>query len=365
MIVGFPSYVCRYVVSGQFVPPAAFPEMSNLINTEHWITAISEQSPCGDDLEYDGDFLALGRAVLEKPEQQYGDTVIPAEKPDWREVERLAESLMRRTKDIRVCVFLTRALTQNHGLQGLSAGLDTIYQLLSQYWNDVHPRLMIDDYEDPFVRINAISELADISGLIRDVRHAVLIKSPLGLISVKDAEAVLENGQSESGINRSQLIAIAADSHSDTHSPLLAMGIAHHTVDQINTLCREQFGQEQSPDLLNLSGLLSRLLALQPGNTSTESNSSESAENSSDAGSSNTNHIKASGALTQINSRQDVIRVLELVCRYMEENEPTNPAPLLIKRAQRLMTLDFMSIMRDMSPDSINQIELITGVSQN
>lgn len=43
---------------------------------------ISEASPCGDDLEYDPAFTALAAAAQGKPEQQFGDTVIPAVEPE-------------------------------------------------------------------------------------------------------------------------------------------------------------------------------------------------------------------------------------------------------------------------------------------
>src|SRR5262249_658767 len=39
----------------------------------------------------------------------------------------------------------------------------------------------------------------------------------------------------------------------------------------------------------------------------------------------------------EIRSRDDAVRMLELVCNYLERNEPSNPAPLFIRRAQRLI----------------------------
>ena len=53
---------------------------------------IDGESPCGPDCEYDNDFLALSQAVVGKPEQQFGDTVIPAVDPDWRQVDLLVPS---------------------------------------------------------------------------------------------------------------------------------------------------------------------------------------------------------------------------------------------------------------------------------
>jgi len=51
------------------------------------------------------------------------------------------------------------------------------------------------------------------------------------------------------------------------------------------------------------------------------------------------------------------------VCEWIERNEPSHPAPLLIKRAQRLMTKNFFEIIRDLAPDGLDSVEKIAGLS--
>jgi type VI secretion system protein ImpA len=63
-----------------------------------------------------------------------------------------------------------------------------------------------------------------------------------------------------------------------------------------------------------------------------------------------------------IRSREDAIRMLERVCEYVERYEPTNPAPLLIRRAQRLMTKSFVEIIEDLTPDSVATIKALGGI---
>jgi type VI secretion system protein ImpA len=62
-----------------------------------------------------------------------------------------------------------------------------------------------------------------------------------------------------------------------------------------------------------------------------------------------------------ISSREDASRTLERVCEWIERNEPTNPAPLLIRRAQRLMSKSFIDIIRDLAPDGVKEIEKLAG----
>ena len=70
------------------------------------------------------------------------------------------------------------------------------------------------------------------------------------------------------------------------------------------------------------------------------------------------------GISGDIRSRDDVIRVLTKVSEYLERNEPTNPAPLLIRRAQRLMTMSFVDIMKEMAPEGMDSLTKIAGADQ-
>ncbi|WP_280529446.1 type VI secretion system ImpA family N-terminal domain-containing protein [Pseudomonas sp. Ost2] len=45
------------------------------------LAAVSANSPCGEDLEYDAQFLQLERDAQGKPERSMGDSVQPAEPP--------------------------------------------------------------------------------------------------------------------------------------------------------------------------------------------------------------------------------------------------------------------------------------------
>ena len=63
-----------------------------------------------------------------------------------------------------------------------------------------------------------------------------------------------------------------------------------------------------------------------------------------------------------IRSREDAVRELERVCAWLERHEPANPAPLLIRRAQRLLQMGFIDILRDLAPEGMSSIEKIAGL---
>jgi type VI secretion system protein ImpA len=155
--------------------------------SEALLTPIGEASPCGDDLEYDADFTALTTSAQGKPEQQFGDTVIPAVEPEWREVAEQSDALLRRSKDVRPAVLLLRASTRLQGLAGFVAGLELLTGLLDKFWEGIHPKLDADDDNDPTMRLNALAPLGDEAMVLRDLYDAQVGIAPgVGPIRVRD-----------------------------------------------------------------------------------------------------------------------------------------------------------------------------------
>ena len=63
----------------------------------------------------------------------------------------------------------------------------------------------------------------------------------------------------------------------------------------------------------------------------------------------------------EIKNRSDVIRAIDQICEYYRSAEPGNPVPLLLRRAQRLVDKDFMTLIEDLIPESVSQLANITG----
>jgi type VI secretion system protein ImpA len=72
-----------------------------------------------------------------------------------------------------------------------------------------------------------------------------------------------------------------------------------------------------------------------------------------------------SGAPGALKSRDDAIRVLSQVITFLEKTEPGNPAPLLIKRAQRLIGMNFIDIINDLAPEALGSVQNIAGRSED
>lgn len=325
------------------------------MNVDEWLRETEVEPPCGPNLEYDEAFMSLMNAAAGKPEQQYGDTIIPAEDPDWKGVLEQSSELLRRTKDVRAALLLTRALTRIDGLPGFVRGIELTRRLLDAHWDEAHPRLTVDGESDPVMRANALSGFADESGLLRDLRAASLISTPVGAISVRTAEGILKRDPAASGMTETQLLqAVRTAVERNDAAGLAAIPLALDHCRAIQVLAVERMGSVDAPDLQTTRTLLETLGRLVVSPRQAGDGSSETAVVGNDS---------AGGAsLGAVQSRQDALRALDAVCEFLARSEPSNPAPLLIRRAQRLIGSGFMDIMRDMAPDSIAQIEAIAGI---
>ena len=67
-------------------------------------------------------------------------------------------------------------------------------------------------------------------------------------------------------------------------------------------------------------------------------------------------------AVGAIGSRQDAIRALDAVVEYFRRNEPSSPVPLMIERAKRLVSKNFLEVLEDIAPDAVSVARAVGGL---
>ena len=335
--------------------------------------------PCGEDLEYDPDFMALQQAATGKREQQFGSTIIPAEPPDWARVERIATQLCKRTLDVRVLVLLTLAWTESRGLPGYVDGLRVVDGILQKYWDDVHPRVVDGDFEDPLPRMNALAALAEAEGLGRSVRDARLLEDAGASMSLRQVEALLDSSKADQidypgGIGR--LREVARRAQEKAAAPVMALHAALGLLQRIRETSERALGQSWTPDFSRLERSLRTVVQLLPEQAQpappealkvASGNEPAQAAASAQGIASPLNGASGQGLASikdiEISTRDDVQVLLEKACQYMERTEPSHPAPMLIRRAQRLLDLNFFQIIEELVPEGLQKIESLAGRS--
>jgi type VI secretion system protein ImpA len=330
------------------------------IDVDALLAPVSDAAPSGADLEYEAAFLALDAASRSKPEQQFGDTLIAATEPDWRTMRQQALALFERTRDLRVAIQLLRAEARLSGFGGFASGLALVQGLLERYWDTAHPQLDASDQNDPTMRLNALAPLADGATVLADLRAAVLGPAR-GSITVRQIELAYGNAEAIGGeVAPTEAGAVqgVVQACKDAPGLLDAMGAAHEHVRGIESTIGARVGNAQGPDLKALR-VLTECLA-RAARAARGEDASMSDSNAGAAAPATT--LRVDGAAGTIRSRDDALQALERACEWIERHEPTNPAPLLIRRAKRLMGKSFIEIVRDLAPDGLSQVERIAGV---
>ena len=328
---------------------------------------ISEDAPCGGDLEYDPAFGELERSAQRTPERVMGTQVIAAEDPDWSDVLEKSLALFERTKDLRVAAQLLHAGLKTGGLPAFASGVALVHRLVSDYWDSVHPQLDKEDNNDPTLRMNSLLLLDDRTGVVASLSRCPLVSSrTLGRFSMRDiriagGEMTPHDGEDAAKFDPALIDAAFLDGDLDElQANAEAVQAALDSLKALSAFLIEQVGS-YAPEL---GALTAELQAMRHVLVEQLGRRGAAPAGGNGAGVLAGALAAASGAPGDIRSRDDVIRTLDRICDYFQKHEPSSPVPLLLKRAKRLVAKDFMDILRDLTPDGVSQAELIGGLDK-
>jgi type VI secretion system protein ImpA len=338
-----------------------------MIAAEELLKPISEQNPCGDDLSYDPSFQELEALMRGKPETQFS----PAEDPDWGKLHKRCLELLERSKDLRVATALCLSATKTEGLPSLREAFAFLKGLLEGYWEPVYPRLDPEDNNDPLQRMNILAALSTPRGTYGDpmrfldrLREVPLASSmQLGRFSLMDIErgqAGQPTAEGQAAVSTAQIEAAFRDTSPETlQGYYQAISDCVRMVGEVDAFITDKVGASKAPDLDQLqAGLKEIQKTLIPYVTG----GSPAAHEATAAGDARGVAPAAGQAISgEIQSRQDVVRMLDKICEYYTRAEPASPVPNLLRRAQRLAEMNFMEIINELCPDATGAVRNITG----
>ena len=328
-----------------------------------WLAPLPDDTaPCGPDLEYDNDFLALNQAAAGKPESTFG----PAEPPDWRAVVERSEGLLDRSRDLRIALLWMRGKLHTSGYGALALGLRLINGLIEQLWDHVHPLPDPDD-GDPYARVNTLTTLRESEGLIGDLRDSRLIQDravgELTIRSVLIALGQLPAGEDESAPSKDQITGMLRAAIERAPGLRVQCQDAVTLTRALISLTNDKLGNAAAPDLRPLYTLAHGVASLLPAEDGAGADSGPAeGGGGTDAGGGG----EAGGAKRSlsgsINSREDAIRAIDMICTYLERSEPTNPAPLFLRRARQLIGHNFLQLIKALAPEALAGVAGMVGI---
>ncbi len=329
--------------------------------------------PSGPNLEYDPQFVELELLSQGKPEVQYGETITIAVPPDWKRIKELSLKLLERSHDLRLSMLLLQANLNLHAIIGMADGLQLVEQLLTKYWDSVHPQLDPEDGLDPTLRINSLAILADSNGIPHDLKDVTLIMLPaLGPLTVRVLDAASSQSSSADGHEDIALSSLAAALVDVDKTALIrtteALHRAHSSIETIEQFLINQVGSVQALNLEPLRRMIKRAYDFfaDYGLPVTHENLNETGTDSDEAlGAATASVVRATAISNEIASRDDVLRMLDKILKYYQQFEPSSPVPLLLGRAKNLVSKNFMEIMDDLAPDGVSQVMVLRGNQDN
>lgn len=347
-----------------------------MIPIEKLVAPVRDDAPCGDDPAMTGVLFELETLILGKPETQFS----AAEEPDWKALKERTVEVAETTKDLRVAGILAATLLRTHGLAGFKEGITLIRRLLEDYWPTVFPLLDATENDDPAERVNALANLSapmaadgDTWRIIAALRKTPLVSAPrAGRFGLEHYLAVrgVVPWTGEAAAAPSEALLDAAIKEVDPAALAATADCANTLWDDltnIEKIFKEKSGPSQFPsfELLKkeIKQIVNWLGAAAPASAPAEQGGAASAATEAGAGPVGSGASVSLGASFSgaVRSREDVIRALDAIIAYYQAVEPSSPVPFLLGRTKRIVTMNFMQLITELTPEALDRILLLTG----
>ncbi len=361
------------------------------------LTLFSPESPAGENLEYDPLYLALeDEASAQDGGAISDDDAVTA--ADYKLLQKHCTALWQRTRDFKVAVFYTVALTVNQGLTGFNHGLALLNFLSTDLWQEAYPQLDPDDDLDPTERLNILSTLSPhntVNDPINFLYHFMFLKlcagAPYTLRDLLQAKGTIEN---RDGIDPALLTAQVLAAGPAAISAMTEQ--VQTAVTQLEALEQNLNAQLKDTGYITFERLHKILVVwqhfCQEVNAALSAHSASAAATGSEAGVENNSGafavgnnlaaaavgmagaagsasvagvVGAAGVAAAvrpfnvndvvITNRRDALALLEKCSAYFQLAEPTSPVPFLLKRAVAMATMDFMQLLAEIDSSALER----------
>lgn len=315
-----------------------------------------EGAEAGPDLSYSDD-----RTLIEAPfhSDANGDEV---DERTWRDsVSRIVKQAGE-TRDIWLAIYLMRGGARLGDLQIVTDGAELLAGLFETLWEPVHPTL---DEADFIGRKTPCDSLTRLREFLNPLRRATVFEHRQGKVSGEDLERFASEGPGAQGYAQFRA-AIASDDAERAEEIKASFVAAIARYDAIRDAIKRTddvlVAHADGSSGTNFQTTYDTLAALRSaalpyaGMAEAAPAVGAAAEVAHDFAAGAIGAVAGGGpALSgRVNSREDVVRAIDAVIDYYTAREPGHPVPVLMRRARHWVGMDFLALLDDLVPDSID-----------
>lgn len=329
---------------------------------------ISEEAPCGPDLDEEGDEAYLNYVLSAPgriPERYYRtDNNKPVDRSDIKvknEVEAIS-ALLKQSRDVRLLCLEARFQSFAGDLVGFADCLVAIAGLLERFWSEVHPLPVDGDFT---MRQNVLSGLDDFAQIIQPLQHAPLLRDKrldqvtFRLYLVATAATARRDDEPEIDVSEISRAISAEENKSMADQSFAAAVAARNALASIREAFVANSGYDYVPDFERLGDFLGKLVALF---TSARPDLAPSAAEAPAAGSQDSGESSAPAPAEaarvvaaykgSIANHAEAAAALHAVETYLVEREPSTPALILVHQARSLVGKSLVQALETLLPEA-------------
>jgi type VI secretion system protein ImpA len=330
-----------------------------------------DDSPSGENLEYDPAFTSMELAAQPEEERQAGKEIVEGRDPDYKDLAAKARAVLERAHDIRAAVYLADSELRLSGLSGFAEVTRYLRFCLEEHWATCHPELDEEDDDDPMMRINAVTNLAGRTTVLRGLRRSAALTESraFGGVTIRDIDVAKGDEAAtadETPMSSSDIEAAFMDTGQEKLKAILESAkLSLENVNAIDAVFMEKtpgFGPTLEP-LQQLLGRIVGILVKSVGEENAQADDSQDDTGDAPVSGASAAAPAAASASGTISTRTDVAAALDRIIDYYTKYEPSSPLPVLLKRARRLVGADFITIINDLAPLGVDNVNLVGGIN--
>lgn len=322
---------------------------------ETLLEPISDDAPCGPDLEAEGDddFIDYYYEALANLPTRFVDLtsgeIFDRKSIDIRAQVSKIEGLLQRSVDLRLLVLEAQFQALSGTLQGFAECVNAIAQLLKERWGDVHPQVSGGVTE----RKNVLELLNTPATVVMPLEHLTLLRDRrLDAITYRSFQVA--SGQKDprqderpGDAGAIQAAMRSADNAEAIEAAYTLLSTVQSAVKTISTCCKTADSNAFAPTLGNIEGIVAELVAFvgaarpdlgtdEAAGEPDEDGTGEAAGSAPGEGGAPAVAVAAAPA-GPVASHAAATAALLSVEAYFSRTEPSAPGLLLIRQARKLV----------------------------